>query len=153
MRRAGAGVAAAIGTAGLIITVVGTFLPWLHSGAVRRNSYASFGTLRRLIGFHGVAELLVRAWPLLGAVTAAVVVVAATGLRRTAAVLGGLVAAWAAAVAGGALARDPVGIVGVELVGPIVTLIGATAVLGAAILALTSQVNLGREGSPRDRTA
>lgn len=113
MRRGGAGVVFGLGAAGLVVTVVGTFLPWLRSGDVRRNSYTSFGTVRRLIGFHGAAEVLVHAWPMVGAASAVVVVVAALGLRRTAAGLGFLVAGWAAAVAGGALAHDPNNLVGV----------------------------------------
>src|SRR5882757_5448458 len=92
-----------IGAAGLVTLVVGTFLPWLRSGEVRRNSYTSFGLLRRLIGFPGPAEPLLRAWPLLGAVCAAVVLVAVAGWPRVAAGLSLLVAAWSATVAGGAL--------------------------------------------------
>jgi hypothetical protein len=140
-----------LGAAGLLTMVVGTFLPWLRSGEVRRNSYASFGVLRRLIGFHGPAETLVRGWPLLGAACALVVVLAAVGLLRTAALLALVVAAWAAAVSGGAVGREPAAGVRVERLGPIVTITGAVATAAAAIVILVSRVRLGR--ATRDRTA
>ena len=127
-------------------------MPWLRSGDVRRNSYTSFGLLRRLIGFPGPAELLLRAWPLLGAVCAIVVLVAVAGLPRFAAASALLVAAWSATVAGGALAHDPVGLVRVDTLGPIVTLSGSAAVAVAVILALTSQVTAA-EGTNRERAS
>ena len=146
-------VATALGTAGLITTLVGTFLPWLQSGGVRRNSYTSFGVLRRLIGFHGAAEATIRIWPLLGVACAIVVLVALAGLWRSAAALGLLVAAWSATVAGGALARDPVGPVRVDLLGPIVTVLGSTATAAAAILTLIAQIRPGTGGTLSDRAA
>lgn len=143
----------ALGAAGLIAILVGTFLPWLQSGGVRRNSYTSFGVLRRLIGFHGAAEALVRIWPLLGVACAIVVLVALAGLWRSAAVIGLLVAAWSAAVAGGALARHPVGPVRVDAIGPIVTMAGSAATAAAAILTVISQLRPGTGGTHSDRAA
>jgi len=140
-----------VGGAGLVTILAGTFLPWLLSGGVRRNSYASFGIVRRLIGFHGGAEVLIRAWPLLGVACALVVLVAVAGLLRTAALLALLVGAWAAAIAGGALAHDPVGNVRIDTLGPIVTVIGATTTIAAAILTLISQVSHQTGGTRRDR--
>jgi hypothetical protein len=137
-----------LGAAGLLTMVLGTFLPWLRSGEVRRNSYASFGLLRRLIGFHGAPETLLRAWPLLGAVCAVVVVLAAAGLLRVAALLALVVSAWAAAVSDAALARQPTAGVRVENLGPIVTITGAVLTAAAAIVILVSRA--GREA--RDRT-
>ena len=142
----------AVGGAGLLVTVIGTFLPWLRSGGVHRNSYASFGVLRRLIGFDGLAEFLVRGWPLLGAAGAGVVLVAVAGLHRTAAALALVVVAWSAAVGGGALARDPAGAVRVEPLGPIVTVAGAALTALAAILTLTTQIGHRMGGTDRDRT-
>jgi predicted anti-sigma-YlaC factor YlaD len=153
MRRAGATVVASIGAVGLIVTVVGTFLPWLRSGEVRRNSYTSFGLLRRLIGFPGPAELLLRAWPLLGAVCAVVVLVAVVVRPRFAAGLALLVAAWSASVAGGALAHDAVGLVRVDALGPIVTLSGGAASAVAAILALTSRAAPAAGGIDHERAS
>jgi hypothetical protein len=139
-----------LGAAGLLTMVLGTFLPWLRSGEVQRNSYASFGVLRRLIGFRGAVEMLLRGWPLFGAVCALVVVLAAAGLLRTAALLALVVAGWAGAVGGGALARQPVAGVRVEKLGPIVTITGAIAIVAAAIVVLISRPWVGRTG--RDRT-
>lgn len=138
-----------VGAAGLLTTVLGTFLPWLRSGEVQRNSYASFGVLRRLIGFHGAAEMLVLGWPLLGAASALIVVLAAVGLQRVAALLALLVAAWAAAVSGGALAREAAAGIRVERVGPIVTIAGAAAIAAAAIVILISPVWGGRTAGDR----
>jgi hypothetical protein len=139
-----------LGAAGLLSMVIGTFLPWLRSGEVDRNSYASFGVLRRLIGFHGAAEVLVRGWPLLGAVCAVVVVLAAAGLLRAAAVLALVIAAWAAAVGGGAVGHEPVAGVRMERLGPIVTIAGAVATAAAAIVILISRLWTGR--AARDPT-
>ncbi|HZE50496.1 MAG TPA: hypothetical protein VE074_13090 [Jatrophihabitantaceae bacterium] len=140
-----------LGVAGLVTALIGTFLPWLRSGQVHRNSYTSFGLLRRLIGFHGVAEVLIRAWPLLGMACALVVLVAVAGLLRAAALLALLVGAWSAAIAGGALAHDPVGNVRIDTLGPIVTVVGATTTITAAILTLISQVSHQTGGTRRDR--
>ena len=145
--------AQAVGGAGLVVAVIGTFLPWLRSGDVRRNSYTSFGLLRRLIGFHGVAEVLIRGWPVLGVVSAGVVLLAVTGLHRTAGVLALAAAVWAMAVAIGALAQDPVAGIRVDPVGPAVTLTGATGAAVAAILTLIAQVRAGSGGTERDRAA
>jgi hypothetical protein len=153
MRRSGSVVVASIGAAGLVTLVVGTFLPWLRSGDVGRNSYTSFGLLHRLIGFPGWAEVLLRAWPLLGALCAVVVLVAVAGLPRLAAALTLLAAAWSATVAGGALAHDPVGLVRVDVLGPIVTLSGTVASAIAAILALTSHATSQLGGTDRERAA
>jgi hypothetical protein len=145
--------AQAVGAAGLAVAVIGTFLPWLRSGDVRRNSYASFGVLRRLIGFHGVADVMIRGWPLLGAVSAAVVLVAVAGLHRTAGVLALATAAWALVVSSAALAHDPAAGIRVDPLGPAVTLTGATAAAAAAILTLITQVRAGSGGNERDRAA
>ena len=128
-----------LGAAGLVTMVLGTFLSWLRSGEVQRNSYASFGILRRLIGFHGAAEMLLRGWPLLGAACALVVVLALAGLLRVAALLALVVAAWAGAVGGGALAHGPAAGVRVEKLGPIVTITGAVGITAAAIVILISR--------------
>ncbi len=133
-------VAYAIGVAGLLVLVAGTFLPWLQSGQVRRNSYASFGVLDRLIGFHGVTEAAIKVWPLLGLCCAAVVTAAVVRWHGTAAVLGLLMAGWSAAVAIAVLLRDTSAGVQVVAVGPLVTFVGDIAVAAAATLTLVQQV-------------
>lgn len=126
-----------LGAGGLAVVVTGSFLPWLQSGEVRRNSYASFGELRRLIGFHGPAEAATRTWPLLGICAALVVIAALAGLVRTSAAFGLLTAAWTSAVSGAVLAQDGANGVRIVPVGPGVTLTGDIAVIVAAILTLT----------------
>ena len=55
--RAGAGAA----VLGLAVIVLGTFLPWLRSGTVLRDSYESVGALRTLVE-GGVLTTLLTAW-------------------------------------------------------------------------------------------
>jgi len=128
-----------VGAAGLAGVLLGTFLPWLRSGDVLRNSYTSFGVLNRLIGFHGVSDLAVRAWPLIGLCCAGVVVAVVAASRRVATVLALVTAGWSAAVASAVLLHHGDAGVSVVAVGPAVTLIGDTAVLLAASLTLMFQ--------------
>jgi len=128
-----------VGAAGLVGVLLGTFLPWLRSGDVLRNSYTSFGVLNRLIGFHGVSDLAVRAWPLIGLCCAGVVVAVVAASRRGATVLALVTAGWSAAVASAVLLHHGDAGVSVVAVGPAVTLIGDTAVLLAASLTLMFQ--------------
>ncbi|HEX9335494.1 MAG TPA: hypothetical protein VF892_06400 [Pseudonocardiaceae bacterium] len=130
--RLGAGVA----TVGIAVLVTGTFLPWLRSGAVLRDSYQSVGALRGLVaGLNAQVGTLLAAWSVVIPCCAVCVAGYALGLRRSAAVLGVLVsaivgtAAGVVAVQGGA--TDAV--VGPVTTGPVVTLVGATIVLAGAI--------------------
>jgi len=52
-------------TGGAVVTVTGTFLPWLRSGTRNRSSYAIFDLVERL-GFApgGVVSWSLRLWPL-----------------------------------------------------------------------------------------
>jgi hypothetical protein len=127
------------GAIGLIAVVLGTFLPWLQSGDVRRNSYASFGVLQRLVGFHGASEIAIRVWPLIGLCCAGVVVAAIATWHRVATVLALGTAAWSGVVAGTVLLHHADVGVSVVALGPVVTLIGDAAVLLAATLSLIIQ--------------
>lgn len=118
--------------------VIGTFLPWLDSGQARRNSYETGGALKRLLGLHGLAETAVSAWPLIALVCAAVVAIFAVGLRRSAALLAFLTALTSGVVAVAALQVDGNRFIRPVKLGPTVTLVGATAVVLAATLVLTS---------------
>ena len=69
------GIGRVVATAGAAVALVGTFLPWLRSGARRRNSYEIFSLVERL-GFatSSVVGWGLRLWPvvpflLIGAVT------------------------------------------------------------------------------------
>jgi hypothetical protein len=131
--RLGAGVA----TAGLAVLVIGTFLPWLRSGSVLRDSYQSAGALRGLVsGFNAQVGTLLAAWAVIIPWCAVCVAGYAIGLRRTAAVLGLIMsvvvgtAAGLVAVQGGATGN----MIAPVTTGPIVTLTGATIVLAGAIV-------------------
>ncbi len=51
--------------AGLVLALIGSFLPWVVSGQVRRSSYAVTGMIDRLgIAGDGVLGSLVAGWPL-----------------------------------------------------------------------------------------
>lgn len=128
----------ALGLAGLVVLVVGTFLPWLDSGRAQRNSYETGGALKRLLGLRGLADAAVSAWPFVALVCAGIVAIFAVGLRRSAASLALLTALATGAVAVAALRVDGNRFIQPVKLGPIVTLVGATAVLVAATLLLIS---------------
>lgn len=121
-------VAMAVGTA---VTIVGSWLPWVHSGARARNSYDIFALVERL-GFSpdGVVGELARWWPLVPLVTLGAMVLAWWGWRRPGAALGVLGGLYAAGI-GGAVARSRAS---VEIgVGPTVTAIGGVVLLAASV--------------------
>lgn len=134
--RLGAGVA----TAGLVVLVTGTFLPWLRSGSVLRDSYQSIGALRDVLGdSNSLVNAVLAAWLVVIPCCAVCVAVYALGLRRVAAVLLCVVsvvvgtAATLVAVQGG----DTGSLVGAVETGPVVTLTGATLALIGAITVVT----------------
>ncbi len=129
---------AVLGGVGVVLLLVGTFLPWLRSGRSDRNSYETGGALRRLLGLHGALDAAVSAWPFVGLLCAAVVAIFALGLRRSAAGLALLTAAAAAAVAITALEVDGNSFASPLMLGPSVTILGATVVAIAATLLLAS---------------
>src|SRR4051812_31922194 len=54
----------AVATAGALLALVGTFLPWLRSGTRRRNSYEIFALVDRLgISESSLVGWGVRLWP------------------------------------------------------------------------------------------
>jgi hypothetical protein len=127
---------AALGCAGLVCVVIGTFLPWLYSGSRSRNSYAAGGAVRRVLGVDGIGDAALAAWPFVGLACGAAVAALLLGLQRTAAAIGVLAAAGAAVGAIAMLAADGSGVVQPATVGPIVTLIGALAVPVAVTIRL-----------------
>ena len=155
--RSGAGsrgtlaIGATLGLIGLLAVVAGTFLPWLTSGGVQRNSYAVLGIVRRLRFVDGgPAATAISLWPLLG--TIAMVPVLAGILRwwRTAAVttllfglLTGLGAASVLAVAGGHQAAG----IALSPTGPAVSVAGAAVAVIGAVLVLAAR-RRSRQGPP-----
>jgi hypothetical protein len=77
------------GGAGLLLVVLGSFLPWVISGNVRRSSYQIVGVVGRLgIGDGGALAGLIGAWPFIGVLCVVPVVAVAIRWWRSAAVIG-----------------------------------------------------------------
>ncbi|QTR03858.1 hypothetical protein J7S33_02165 [Saccharothrix algeriensis] len=132
---------AAIGVVGLITTVAGTFLPWLRSGRVARDSYEVLA-LRGFAGLDGTSGELVRAcWVAITPAAVCCVVLWLLRLPRIAScaalpfgTISGTVAALAAVQGGNEGAM-----VGISLTGPVVTLGGAVLWIAGAITVLTAK--------------
>lgn len=105
--------------------VVGTFLPWLRSGTVDRNSYAAGDALRRVEHLPAALGAVLDGWPFLSIVCAVAAALALLGLRRWAFALGALCAVVAGAVSAVVLVRGSGGLVRAASTGPAVTLTGA----------------------------
>ncbi|MEV0677610.1 hypothetical protein AB0I60_13920 [Actinosynnema sp. NPDC050436] len=121
--------------------MVGTFLPWLRSGSVTRDSYEVLA-LRGFAGLDGTSGEVVRAvWVGVTPLAALCVVLWSVRLHRFAAffallfgTIAGTVAALAA-VQGG----DEGSLVGITPTGPVVTLGGAVLGIAGAIAVLTAK--------------
>ena len=128
----------ALGGCGLLLLVAGTFLPWLRSGSVLRNSYQTVRIARRLSALgDGVQGVLTAAWPAVGVVAALGAALYVLGARRIAAVAIALLAVFAGTVAMLAMVLLPASESTVRVIpaGPVVT-------LGGAILALVGALTL-----------
>jgi len=122
----------------LVLVIVGSFLPWVISGEVRRSSYAILGVVERLeLAGEGVLGVLIANWPWLGVLCMAPVLAGCLRWWRTAGVLGVVVSVAtgllsfgiliaAAGVSGGLPVR-------VDPIGPAVMAAGAVLLLGGAL--------------------
>jgi hypothetical protein len=136
-------VGALVSLAGLLVVVAGSFLPWLISGGVQRNSYAVLGIVRRLAFLDGgPAATAISLWPLLGTVAMLPVIAGILRWWRTAAIttllfglLTGVGAAGVLAVAGGHGAAG----IALSSTGPVVTITGAVLALAGAVLLLVGR--------------
>jgi membrane associated rhomboid family serine protease len=140
-------VAAVLGGAGLVVLVAGTFLPWLRSGEVVRNSYQTVGIGRRLTLLEdGVLGVLTAAWPAVGIAAALCAALYVIGARRSAAVATLLLTVVAGTVATLAMVVLPgsESTIRVIAVGPIVTLVGAILAVVGALSLLALPRNQGR---------
>jgi hypothetical protein len=126
-------IAALAGALGLLAVVIGTFLPWLHSGRASLNSYQAGGAVRRLIATSGVLDHLLALWPLLGSCCAVAVALFLVGLRTPAVMMAGGCALGAGSASVGALATGSSSYARAAATGPILTLIGATLVALAVL--------------------
>lgn len=129
---------------GLAAVVLGSFLPWLTSGGVQRNSYAITGIIRRL-GFAGggFGASALSLWPLLGPVVMLAVTAAILRWWRMAATIALLVAVPTAVLAAAVLlVADGRSGAGMSLAhaGPVTTGSGGlVAVAGALIVLLAAR--------------
>lgn len=134
-RLVGAGFAAI----GLVLVIVGSFLPWVVSGQVRRSSYEIAGVLDRLdVAQNGVVAELIAGWPLIGVLCVTPLVAAGLRWWRTAGWLSMLIGLPVLCLAGGVLliAGGRAGTVRLDPVGPAVMTAGALLLcIGGAILA------------------
>ena len=113
--------------AGLVLAVVGSFLPWVVSGQVRRSSYAVTGMIDRLgIAGDGVLGSLVAGWPLIGLLCATPVVAALLRRWVVAGALCVVLGITMATVSLALLAAGGSGAIGVQVdpIGPSVTSAG-----------------------------
>jgi hypothetical protein len=134
---------------GLVTLAVGTFLPWVRSGSVLRDSYESIAVIRTIKVLDGSPlALVLDAWVVLIPVSTLCVVTYAAGFRRSAATVSGIVAIISGTVAGAAtVVSGGEGVrLGISSTGPTTTLIGA-------VLALAGVVGVfaGRRGKATDK--
>lgn len=125
-------VAAACAATGLAAVGVGTFLPWVRSGTVLRDSYQSIALIRTIRVLDGSPlALILDAWTLLIPVITLCVVVYALGFRRSAATISGVVAIISGTVAGSAtvVSGGEEVRLGISSIGPVTTLIGSVMTL------------------------
>lgn len=135
--------ATAVGGLGLLLLIAGTFLPWLRSGQVTRNSYQTFGVLRRWIGESSPLGVALAAWPALGLLAAVSVALFALQLRRAAAITALLLSLPTGTVAVAAIIQSGEGEapIGVMTLGPSVTLAGAVLIVVGAVASLRTSPN------------
>src|SRR5690242_12085623 len=121
------GLAGAVLTAaGLVTVAVGTFLPWVVSGSVLRDSYESIAVIRAVKILDGSPlALVLDAWTLLIPVSTLCVVVYALGFRRSAATISTVIAIISGTIAGAASVSSGGEDVrlGISSAGPITTLV------------------------------
>lgn len=121
---------------GVVLIVIGTFLPWFRSGSTFRDSYQAIGLIRfyQLLDDSPLNALLTVWVGLTPAITVCVVAYA-LGLRRTAACAAGVLAVLTGTVATVAVVQvgDGGALLGVAGTGPAVTLTGSALVLLGAV--------------------
>ncbi|GAB3884166.1 hypothetical protein GCM10029964_044760 [Kibdelosporangium lantanae] len=127
----------AVAATGLVLIVVGMFLPWSRSGRTYRNSYASLGVLRELGFVGGVVDVWVGMIPLVAVVIAAYTL----GLRRSAAVVAAVMSIMLGTISGVAAVQggDEGSLIGIASSGPTTSLVGAVLALLGAVVVLVTQ--------------
>ncbi len=121
---------------GLVTVAVGTFLPWVRSGSVLRDSYQSIAVIRTIKVLDGSPlTLVVDAWIALIPVSTLCVVAYALGFRGSAATVSGIVAIISGTVAGAAtvVSGGEEVRLGIASTGPATTLAGAVLTLAGVV--------------------
>lgn len=138
-------VGAVLTATGLVVVGVGTFLPWVRSGSVLRDSYEAIAIVRTVKVLDGGPLVsIVGAWTLLIPISTLCLVVYATGLRRSAATFAGVVAIISGTIAGAAtvVSGGEEIQLGISSIGPMTTLVGSVLTAAGVV-----GVFAGRRGS------
>lgn len=122
--------------AGAVVTVAGSFLPWVRSGSRSRHSYDVFRVVGNL-GFasDGAAATALRWWPFVPFLAVAAVVAVWWGWARAGGAIGVGASCYAGAVGLTVLAAPAGGLVDIGA-GPAVTVVGAVLLLAGSVAAL-----------------
>ena len=128
----------------MLVLVIGTFLPWLDSGAVSRNSYQAAGALRALLPSDSFARVVLAGWPFTALAAALAVALLVLGHLVAGALLSLATGICTGAVAIWTLAAPAHGLIQPATWGPVVTLLGSTV---ASLTATVTLIVLAR--SPR----
>jgi hypothetical protein len=118
---------AALGGIGLVMVAIGTFLPWLRSGSVLRDSYESISAIRTIgIIRDSPLNLIIDAWTMTVPVITLCVAAYAFGFRRSAATVAAVVAIFCGTIGVGAAVESSgdAASLGIASTGPTVTFIG-----------------------------
>jgi hypothetical protein len=119
---------ACVAAAGLALIAAGTFLPWVVSGDVVRDSYQSISVLRTIGALDGnPLEMVLDAWTMIIPVVTVCVAGYAFGFRRAAATISTILAIICGTISGAATVvggGEDVGL-GIAGAGPVTMLIGS----------------------------
>ncbi|APU14357.1 hypothetical protein UA75_11570 [Actinoalloteichus sp. GBA129-24] len=120
---------------GVTIAVIGTFLPWLRSGSVYRDSHQTVGVLRRLLEPPPILDTILGAWPLLIPLAAICVLLHLIRLRVTASVIALIFSVLMGTATTVAFVQgfDNTALIGISGIGPITTLAGVALTLVGAL--------------------
>lgn len=130
---------ATVVSGGAAVALVGTFMPWLRSGARNRSSYSIFGLVERL-GFapEGPVAWSLRWWPVVPMLLVLTVIAAwtasVTGRAPSMPItLGAVVALWVGGTSVALLLAPDAGLFAIGL-GPFVTVVGVAAIAVGLVL-------------------
>lgn len=121
---------------GTAIALVGSFLPWVHTGSRVRHSYDVFRVVDRL-GFapDGPAATAMRWWPIVPLLGVGALVATWWGWARPGGILGGLAACYGLAAALAVRDAPDVSVVSIGA-GTVVTMVGSGVLLAGSLSAI-----------------